>query len=107
MSYSYVASPYSHELEWMMEERAEAVMKYCAEQFNKGIHVFSPIAHCHEMAKKYNMPKDVGFWWSYNKTMLRFADTLLVLRLSGWDKSKGVAMERNLAAELEIPELLV
>ena len=97
MSYCYIASPYSHEDPAIMEDRYKAVMKITAEYLQGKIHVYSPIVHCHEIAKVYSLPKDYNFWKAYNKTMLDKADKLIVVMLDGWENSIGVSDEIKFA----------
>jgi len=69
----------------------------------KGLHIFSPIVHCHELAKVHNLPKDFSFWQKYDKAMLSSAIGLWVLQLEGWEKSKGVLWEMAYANQLKLP----
>lgn len=101
--YIYLASPYSHEDESMREARYLAVGVITATLFNLEVAVFSPIVHCHELAKAYGLPRDADFWKFYNREMLRGARELWLLLLDGWKESKGMQGERDMAIELGIP----
>lgn len=103
MSYIYIASPYTHPKADVMEERYEIVSGHTAFLLNKGIHVFSPIVHCHELAKTFGLPRHAEFWNAYNVTMLRAAGQLLVLTMEGWHESRGVKHEIYIAELLHIP----
>lgn len=107
MSYIYLASPYSHKDLWMMEERYEATMKFAAEQMSMGVILFSPILHCHEMAKKYGLPRNHVYWRKYNTEMQKYASELWVLQLSGWKDSLGVAEEIVYADRLNQPIIYI
>jgi len=89
----YVASPYTHEKEEVMEERYEAVAKFCAEATMTGYKVFSPICHWHPIAKKYGLPKQVGYWRDWNMEMLYFCKALWVLTILGYKDSTGILGE--------------
>ena len=102
MSYIYLASPYSDPDKAIMEERAEQAGRCTAYMLRTGQFVYSPIVHCHELAKKFELPSDIEYWRRYNKAMLRSAYELCVLKLVGWDVSVGVLFEMGLADDLEI-----
>ncbi len=89
----YLASPYSHPDPGVVENRYQSVMAYTALLLIKKQWVYSPIVHCHEMAKKHKLPTDAAYWQDYNETMLRAADELYVLMLHKWQNSVGVRME--------------
>ena len=99
----YIASPYYHKSSYVRELRYLWVEYYVVEQLQKGLHVFSPVVYCHELAKKYGLPKDHEFWLELNKDYLSSSKKLQVLQLSGWVKSKGVTFEIAFAKELGIP----
>lgn len=99
----YLASPYSHPDLNIMHQRYVQTMKHTAKLLFQGKHVFSPIVHCHELARWFNLPTEYNFWLEYNQHMLARADELLVLCLEGWSESKGVAGEIEFARVLNIP----
>ncbi len=103
MSYIYLASPYSHTSAVRRTERYLKVLEYTALTLMQRIPIFSPIIHCHDMALKYSMPKDAGFWKWYNEEMLKPARELYVLKLDGWEDSVGVRGEIGQAMGLGIP----
>ncbi len=107
LSYIYLASPYSSSHEDVRQQRHDAVENLTAQLLSQGFHVFSPIVHCHPMALKYDLPKDIDFWHRYDRMMLSKASMLLVLRLPGWEDSKGVAFEIAVAKELSIPVMFI
>lgn len=90
MSYIYVGSPYSN---GNLEHRYRQVMHYCHQLMKMRKWCYSPIVHCHEIAKVYKLPTDVGYWAEYNFAMMRGAYAFHVLQLEGWDKSTGVQIE--------------
>jgi hypothetical protein len=97
--FTYLASPYSGN----EQENYEAAAKFTAERMAQGHVIFSPIVHCHQIAIDYNLPGDFNFWQNYNFAMLDIADELMVLKLPGWERSKGVAGEIDFAANAGIP----
>ena len=64
-----------------------------------GLAVYSPIVHCHELAKIADLPREAAFWMKYNFTMLAAAEILGVLMLPGWKESVGVTAEISKARD--------
>lgn len=103
MSFTYLASPYTHPSTSVMQERYEQALDATAKLLKQGIHVYSPIVHSHPLALQYELPRDHEFWQEYNGAMLEEASRLLVLRLPGWAESRGVCWELEEAARLDLP----
>jgi hypothetical protein len=103
MSYTYLASPYTSADHTIMDERYAAACKTTAWLLNNKVWVYSPIVHCHELAKMFNLPRDLPFWWDYNRNMLIPAKRLLILVLPGWEDSAGVTQETQFAADMHKP----
>lgn len=99
----YLASPYSHEDPAIMQERFNQVERLTIHMLKQNIVVFSPIVYCHEMAIKADFPRDAGFWQELNAAFLRLSSRLVVMRLPGWDTSRGVQWEISMAEALQIP----
>ena len=100
MSFIYLASPYiSPKLE-VMERRYREAMKAVHQMLINHTWVYSPIVHCHELAKIYDLPKSHEFWEAYDFAMLAASNGLMILRLSGWGISRGVCNERIEAERL-------
>lgn len=73
----------------------------------QGLHVYSPIVHCHQLALLADLPKDNAFWREYNLIMLTAAETMGVLMLPGWQDSLGVADEIKSANTLRTTILYI
>lgn len=99
----YLASPYSAETPELMQRRYEQVLDYTATKINHGVVVYSPIVHNHPIVVKWGLPTDWEFWKKFDAEMICGADELWVLKLPGWDQSKGVAAEVAIAIDLDIP----
>jgi Domain of unknown function (DUF1937) len=99
--YKYLASPYTHADSDVMENRYIQARNCTAWLLSLKIWVYSPIVHCHELAKYHELPRDADYWWEYNKAMLEPASELIVLALDGWQDSTGVAKEVGLADRLK------
>ena len=96
----YLASPYSHESNLVMEERFTAVCKKCSEMMFRREVVYSPIVHCHPIAVKYALPRSFDFWEKFDTEMIGLASEVTVLMLPGWEESKGIKKEIELAKKL-------
>jgi len=107
MAYIYLASPYSHDDPDVMEGRYRAVLLYTAQIFNDTEYVdppiFSPIIHCHLLAKALDLPRDMNFWRNYDIDMLLRASKFHVLQLPKWETSVGISFEWGYAQALTLP----
>lgn len=96
----YIASPYTHADAEVMEARYLRVMRFTRDLLLRKKPVYSPIVHCHEMAKLFQMPPDFDFWCDYNFDMIERSTSLYVYCDEGWDVSRGVTAEIKFAQEL-------
>lgn len=99
----YLASPYTHNDPTIEEHRYEAIARFTVAKLTEGYCIYSPIVHCHILARTYGLPAKFDFWMQYNFRMLRLAQSLWVVRLPGWDISKGVQAEIQFAQAAYIP----
>jgi len=96
----YLASPYSSPDELIRKTRFLLAEQVCAILLNQGVYVYSPIVHCHELSARHVLPTSFEFWRAYNFDMLRRADLLSVLAISGWKESEGVSAEIEMARHI-------
>jgi Domain of unknown function (DUF1937) len=101
--YVYLASPYSHADPQVVQTRFKAAEVATAYLLKQSIWTYSPIVHCHALAEAHNFPTDAKYWQKYNHTMIDGAKALLVLKLTGWEASKGVTEEIEYATLVGIP----
>jgi hypothetical protein len=99
----YIASPYSHSDAAVREKNYQLVSKYTAELIAGGQTAISPIAYGHPLLSFTDMPSDWEFWQSFCLDFLRVCSSIHVLRIPGWDQSRGVAEEIAFAQKLGIP----
>jgi hypothetical protein len=106
MKFIYLASPYSHPEASVREARYVAACKKAAQYANRGIAVFSPIAHTHHMADYMDEAKRMDFdlWMRMDLPLLKNADELHVLCIEGWRTSRGVNREIEFATQIGIPQ---
>lgn len=103
----YLASAYSHSDPLIMKTRFMLAEQCTASLLARRQWVYSPIVHCHELAHKFALPTDFTFWRDYNFNILRHASKLFVLDVKGWEESKGVAAEIEMAEVLGIERWFV
>jgi hypothetical protein len=105
MSFIYLASPYTPTGTETISDRVDAACKYAAKLMNDGYSVFSPIVHSHYVADHLDEAKrlDHEFWMQQDLAILRSAAKVIVLRLPGWDRSRGIAREIEAAKHVNIP----
>lgn len=95
----YLAIPYSG----MAEHSFKTANKVAAELMNLGFIVFSPISHSHPIASQCSVPGDWSYWEKFDTEFLKWCDKVIVVKLKGWEKSKGVAAEISIANDLNKP----
>lgn len=101
-SVAYLACPYSHLDPIIMNFRHSMATKVAFDLLCRGILVYSPLTH--------NIPIDkLGIhgnhetWKSFDHEMLSRCNRLIVLKLPGWEESKGVAAEIVKANQMGLP----
>ena len=99
----YLASPYTHESHDVMELRFDAACRAAGKLMAEGHVVFSPIAHTHPIAVRCELPRGWDFWERFDHEFVLAAIKLIVLKLDGWDTSKGVRAEIAIAVDAGIP----
>lgn len=103
MSFTYLASPYSHPDPAVRLRRFDEVCLVASRLMGAGEAIFCPIAHSHPIAEAEHLPQTTGFWMLQDIPILRHAARVKVLMLDGWEASKGIAAELKVAAALRIP----
>ena len=102
----YLASPYSHPDPDVRNARFVDVCRAAGRLMLASCDpVFSPIAHGHSVAEHAEGidAMDAEFWMRQCVGMLRLADILYVLKLDGWQESRGVREELEIARAFGIP----
>jgi len=73
---------------------------YVAAQLSlQGLHVFSPLTHNETLIKILNDAVPGEQWMQFDLAILAACKKLYVLKMDGWEKSKGVAREIAFAKE--------
>ena len=99
----YIASPYTHEVPAIVEARFQQVTKYAAGLVKQGKTAISPITYGHTLLGFEDMPTDWLFWRSFCLQILLRCTEVHVLMLPGWDESRGIAAELEIAMLASIP----
>src|SRR5690554_3002649 len=99
----YVASPYSSDDPVIREKRYELVAQFTKNMLEAGFVAFSPIVYGHQLAQRFGMKTDYQTWLNLNVGILRKCEAMYLLKLTGWEESKGVALELKMCEILHIP----
>ena len=99
----YLASPYSHDDPKVRHERFVHACRAAGKLMSEGKIVFSPISHTHPIAQYCDLPKDWMFWERQDRAIIEWCGAMVVLRLPGWQESKGVQAELAIADEYGLP----
>lgn len=103
----YLASPYSDKDVAVMEERFKQAALFAGKLLNEGQIVYSPIVHCHPIACLMELPRDFAFWQKFDTEMIKRATAFWELHLPGWENSKGMKAERDIATALGLPIVII
>ncbi len=107
-SYIYLASPYTALCvdgtydDILMQERYTAVTECFQKLVAAGLTVYCPITMSHHIDCMHRnlhgnrMPP--AFWYEFDKPFIQYASQLFVLKLPGWEDSKGLQAEIKTAA---------
>jgi hypothetical protein len=103
----YLASPYTDKDPTVMEQRFDQMCRIAGYYMRQGTVVYSPIVHCHPIAIRVDLPRDWAFWQRFDEESVKMAGAVHVIQLPGWEKSKGVAAEVEVAKLAGIPVFYV
>lgn len=99
----YIASPYTHTSPRIMASRHKAVLAYAGNLKRQGILCFSPIVYGHQFYLHGYAPPEFTYWKEMNDRFLLACSSVSVLRLEGFELSKGIAHEVSFAKKHLIP----
>lgn len=99
----YLASPFSHDNKDVVASRVDAACRMTARLIKAGWKVYSPIAYTYSLCAFDVLPESADWWRPLNDHVQRLCDELWVLKLDGWDTSKGIAHEIRLALDAGQP----
>ena len=93
----FISSPYNHWDDSVIESNYFKVAKFAAKLCSEGFVVISPIVYGHNLLKLRDFPSDWEFWQNFCLTLLDRCDEMIVYKMDGWDKSRGVKGEIEFA----------
>lgn len=96
----YLAAPYSHANAKVIESRVKIINSAAAKLISNGYMVFSPISHSHYIAIENDLPGEFEFWQKVNHSFIEWADIVAVLKIPGWEYSRGIKDEIEYATSL-------
>ena len=89
----YLATPYTSYPEGMTEAHKIASI-IAARMIERGVMVYSPIAHGHPIATLGGLPRDADSWKNLNHKIMEGCDGgVVVAMMDGWEASAGIADE--------------
>lgn len=100
----YLASPYTHGVPEVEEERVAAADEAARLLVDMGALVYSPLSHF-AYGRMRGVHPDRAY--AHGLAMLSGCDAMIVLCLPGWMESEGVNGEVELADEASIPYVLL
>ncbi len=105
MSFTYLASPYTHPDPNVRKRRFHAAARAAARLMALGEVIFSPIVHGHALHGE--LPHDLmhrhDFWMQQCLPLLLASTRIKVLPLVGWERSNGISIEMQKAGDRFIP----
>jgi len=99
----YLGLPYTDKNKFILNFRAEISNLIAVELMKQGRIIFAPISSWHPMAMKYDLPIDFEYWSRLDEEFIKVSKRLLIIQLPGWDTSKGVNLETEIANHYNIP----
>lgn len=102
----YVAAPYYDVDKEVIQRRMETVYSFIGTRFKEGEHPITPL-FMHEVVLRHDLPGDYLFWEHYCLNILKRCNKMVVLKMDGWDRSRGVAGEIAFCESNNIPYELV
>ena len=104
MKHIYIASPYSG-TPTEMNNRYFEILLITAQLMSlyPEHNIYSPIVHSHPIAGIIGNQTDHEFWVSRCVETIRRMDELWIVKMDGWDQSRGIRVEKTEARQLHKP----
>lgn len=93
MELIYLACPFRHADPAVQRKRCKAAHYVAAKLFLEGKMVFSPLTHNETLIDLIEDRVPGEHWMQFDLTILAICKKLYVLKMEGWELSKGVARE--------------
>lgn len=95
------------EAQALMQKRYEYAAMRTALFLKAGVTIFSPINHCHPIARKHDLPRTWTFWKQHDLNFIKASEQLWVLMMPGWEESEGISAEIEYAISIGIRVLYI
>ena len=105
MELIYLAAPYSHPDEKVVEQRIAQLCRVDAILMERGQLTFSPLLK-HFVRQYGNLPGNWEYWQNFCKATLPKCNQMYIVAIDGWQESTGVKEEKKIAEMLNIPIFL-
>ena len=96
----YIASPYWHEKKKIRKYRRKQAIRYSLNLARWGILNYCPLLYT-SWIKDLEIPEE--YWLFHSTKMIDAAHVIHVLCLDGWEESKGVSQEIDVAEGKGLP----
>jgi len=107
-SYIFISAPYSEIPESVVDVNMKIMDAYVTRLLTNKKFCVSLLSMIHPLMRSYNhIPQDGAFWYPYSEMLVSKASELHVLELPGYEGSKGIKLEINVAKEYGIPVVYV
>ena len=94
-TFYYLATVYTQHPDGLDVAHMDAC-KAAAQLMAAGVPVFCPIAHSHHVAAHGELdPLDHDLWMEADRPLMDAAGGLIVVKIPGWETSRGIAYERR------------
>ena len=108
VQFCYIAQPYLHESGAVMDARAKSGNLAAAYLVSKGVHCHSPIGASHAVnilaRDRFGAEQTHDYWLTQDISMImQCCNMMAILKLPGWEKSKGLREEMDLCERAHIP----
>ncbi|MBY0500602.1 MAG: DUF1937 family protein [Alphaproteobacteria bacterium] len=99
---AYLSCPYSHSNPQIRLMRVQLVNAMAYHLIKRKIYVYSPLTH---NAPLIALGGEGGWdiWGEFDLAMIARCHKFIILKLPGWESSKGVAAETEAARKLKLP----
>ncbi len=95
----YLACPFRHADPYIQRKRCAAAHYVTAQLFLQGHYVFSPLTHNERLIDIMHDALPGERWMQFDLAILSTCKFLYVLKMEGWELSKGVQRELAFAKE--------
>jgi hypothetical protein len=93
VGFYYLATPYTKYTSGL-DDAAWDASKVASRVMKRGVAVFCPVSHCHQIALAGRISLvDAEFWMRMQKPIMEIATGILVAGLDGWRDSAGIEKE--------------